>query len=53
MMCWNRQWVVGSESRQWVPVEQELEDQAEDIGVVPAKNPSKAKLMNKKSLRTL
>ena len=53
MMLWNRQWVVGSKALQWVPVEQEQMDQVEGIGVVPAKNPPKFKLVNEKSLRTL
>ena len=53
MMCWNRQWVVGSKSLQWVLVEEEQMDQTEGTSVVPAKNPPKVKLVNEKFLRTL
>ena len=52
MMCWNRQWVIGFKSRQWVPMEQKQKDQIEGTDVIPAKNPSK-KSVNEKSLRTL
>ena len=38
---------------QWVLVEEEQMDQTEGIGVVLAKNPSKVKLANEKSLSTL
>ena len=34
-------------------MEQEQKEQIEGIDVVPAKNPSKVMLVNKKSLRTL
>ena len=34
-------------------MEQELKDQVEGTNVVPAKNPPKVKLVNKKFLRTL
>ena len=53
MMCWNRQWVVGCESPQQAPAKQEQKDQIEGVGVIPAKNPPKVKLVNEKSLRTL
>ena len=53
MMCWNRQWVVSSKSLQWVPVEEEQMDQTEGTDVVPAKNPSKVKLVNEISKNSI
>ena len=53
MMCWNRQWVVGSKALQWLPVEYEQMDQTEGTCVVPTKNPSEVKSVNEKYLRTL
>ena len=49
----NRQWANCPQTLQWIPEEQENENQTENNGWVLARDPPKVKLVNKKSLRTL
>jgi len=49
----NCQWADCPQTLQWVLEEQENENQTKNTGGVPAKDPLKVKLVNKKSLRTL
>ena len=53
MMHKNRQWADCPLSLQFLLEEQETKNQIESTDGVPAKDPSKVKLVNEKSLRTL